>query len=176
MPSPFARRITAALLLPWALQASLPAAAGALDDALAKAVFLFNLSKYGEWPGDAAPGDLVICVDGDEAVAKHLASQQGKPIGERQLAVLRNPPAGHLAQCHILFLGAESKPAAPPAKLPVLSVSDRPDFLDSGGGMVQISLEGQRVAFSVDLTTVRAAGMNLSAHLLRLAKQVRFQP
>lgn len=173
MPSPFARRITAALLLPWALQFPSQAATEALSDALAKAVFLFNLSKYGEWPENAAQGELVICVEGDDEVAKHLASQQGKAVGERRLAVLRNPPASGLAQCHVLFLGSAGSPPAA-AKLPVLSVSDRPDFLDEGG-MVQISLEEQRVAFAVDLTAVRETGMNLSAHLLRLAKQVRYQ-
>jgi hypothetical protein len=59
---------------------------------------------------------------------------------------------------------------APPA--PVLTLSDAEGFA-ARGGMVELVLVNDAMRFDVNLKAVRAAGLALNSHVLKLARQVR---
>jgi hypothetical protein len=54
----------------------------------------------------------------------------------------------------------------------VLTVSDIPDFTNSGG-MIQFVLLENKVRFQVNLTAAETAGLTLSSQLLKVATSVK---
>ena len=53
----------------------------------------------------------------------------------------------------------------------VLTVGETPHFLDNGG-MINFVIEKERVRIDLNLSTTRAAGLNVSSQLIRVAREV----
>jgi len=133
MPTPLRRggRWLAGGLL---LGCSLAVAGGELE-AKVQAAFLFNFTKFVEWPGDAdAP--LTLCVSGAENLGRLLAEVVSRPSKGRALKVEVGRPA-EPSRCQVLYIGAESPRVGELLEgcrdAPVLTVSDLPDFVRQGG-------------------------------------------
>jgi hypothetical protein len=56
--------------------------------------------------------------------------------------------------------------------LPVLTVSDRKGFAESGG-IIELYVDGGRVRFAINVDAVERSGLRLSSRLLGLAKVIR---
>lgn len=149
-----------------------------------KAVFLFNFTKFVEWPPEAfadPASPLVIGVLGpdpfgpalDEAVA-------GEKADGRRVEVVRFKSLDELGPCHILFIAAAYEERAPELlrrlrRDATLTVSDIPGFT-ARGGVVQFLTEGGRVRFEISQAAAERAGLRVSARLLNLASVVRRRP
>jgi hypothetical protein len=100
----------------------------------------------------------------------------GESLGGRRLAVREVDAGARPAGCHLLFIGGEPAAAARLVRdlvgQPVLTVGDRPGFLDAGG-IVELRLVDGRVRFEISAASAERAGLRLSAQLLRLALVVR---
>lgn len=146
-----------------------------------KAAFLFNFASFVEWPSTAfatPSAPFVIGILGDDPFGPILEEIvdgeqiNGHPIAVRRLTSRQFAEAG---ACHILFIGkSESRRLVPLLQQlrgrPVLTVADLPNFLDLGG-TIGFSTQG-RVRLSINPTAVRAAHLNVSSKLLRLAEVV----
>jgi uncharacterized protein DUF4154 len=144
-----------------------------------KAAFLLNFVRFAEWPNLTAGSPLVLCVAGDERVADALsAAARGQSVGGRRLDVSKMSTAGSLVpRCHLLFVSASDVPlgmslVGDARGLPIMTVSDRNGFCDSGG-MIELFVDDARMRFAVNLDTVERSGLRLSSRLLGLARVVR---
>lgn len=153
----------------------------AQDSATVRLGFLLNFARYVEWPESVwqtnvplriclAPGDSAMAEKADE-LKKQMV--QGHAIQVR--LVIRPEDAGN---CQIVYLPADL-PAATltnwmgaVAGVPMLTVSESPDFIEAGGiiGLVPV---GSRYRFDVNLGNARRAGLRVSSYLLKLARTVR---
>jgi hypothetical protein len=163
----------AALLL-----AALPAAAQSVSAPALKAAFLYNFAKFAEWPVDAqANGPIAICVLGDGAVADALdITVQGKTIDGREVAVVRAKPNG-LHACHLLYVSGldqnRSQQIIDELKsAPVMTVSDRDRFAESGG-VAAFFVEAGKMRFAINTDAAQRARLRISSRLLNLAKLVK---
>ena len=146
------------------------------DEYEVKAAFLYNFTKFVEWPAAAEPSpSFVICVLGDdpfESVIDRMAA--GKKVNGRTLQIRRlKEAAGARQQCHIVFVGAAEKAKA--AKLieitkgtPVLTVGESREFVRTGGH-VFLSTEMGHVRVVINDAATQAAGLKVSAKLMTLA-------
>ena len=146
------------------------------DEYEVKAAFLYNFTKFVEWPEATAPAtSFVICILGDdpfESVIDRLAA--GKAVNGRTLQVRRlKEPADARSQCQIVFVGASEKSRA--AKLiemtrgtPVLTVGESREFVRMGG-LVFLSTETGHVSVVISDAATQAAGLKVSAKLMTLA-------
>ena len=140
-----------------------------------KAAFLYNFALFTEWPEDTG-SSLTVCVCGSDPFREELDALQGKPVGERRLAVRRTSDGESLAGCQIVFI-APSAIAGLPRLLdelrgnPALTVADSPGAA-SHGVALNMSVTQNKVAFEANLRAARDAGLNLSSKLLRLATGV----
>ena len=160
-----------------ALSACAPAARAAddLPEYRLKAAFVYNFALFTE--GTAAVGStLRLCVFGPDPFGTELDGLQGKAVGERSIAVQRKVGIDALKGCQIVFIA----PAAA-AQLPrVLDALDGQTVLtvaDSAGAARQgvalnMAVNQNKVSFEANLKAARAAKLNLSSKLLRLATEV----
>jgi hypothetical protein len=149
-----------------------------------KAVYLYNFGRFVEWPGKVEAtqgGSFTVCVLGQDPFGPSLdTTLAGETIGGKTVIAKRISSAQESGNCQILFLSLTegsrlNKIMADLDKKAVLTVSDMPQFVKSGG-MIQFVLEGKKVRFEVNLTATQHAGLTLSSELLKVASVVRKNP
>jgi hypothetical protein len=153
---------------------------GALPPSEIKAIFLFDLAKFVEWP-DAVFLDnrepITFGIVGADPIDRALTrAVSGQSIKGRSVTVRRYSFGDDLRSCQVLFVSASEQ-----ARLPqilssvlgasVLTVSDIRRFAELGG-VVQISVEEDRVQFSVNREAATQAKLQISAKLLTLSRVV----
>ena len=170
------RSTTRVLLLALAL---LPAgrADAAADEFALKAAFLYNFTRFVEWPADTfATGNdaFRICVFGTDPFGPRLDALTRRRVGERAIEITRPSTVADLPRCQIAYLGVGTPEAveaaatgnAAPATLTV--ASDAAFARD--GGMVALVTAGGRVKLHVNLASIRRSPLRFSAKLLEVSE------
>jgi hypothetical protein len=145
-----------------------------------KAVYLFNFSKFINWPASAFDNSrtpIRICVLGKNPFDDFDRLVKGKKVQKRRITVEHLSDYRQANRCHILFVsksekGNQAAILAYTQQYPILTVSDIRNFVVRGG-MIQFYIRGRKVRFMIDPETVQEAGIRASANLLRVAKIVR---
>ncbi len=163
-----------------ALWALLSAAAFAINaETDVKAAFIYNFTKFVEWPDSALPAGapLHLCLLGHDHVSARLHRLQGREAQGRPLQVRTLDSAAGAAGCHLMYVTGDA--ADQPARLlkqlenaPVLTVSDHQNFATQGG-MIELFVEASRVQFSINMVPAQAAGLQINARMLQLARVAR---
>ena len=168
------RRLLAAVLL--CAGSTVTSAQDAALEYRVKAAYLFNFTKFIEWPNGAFVGgrsfSFSICVAGRNPFGPVLnTTLVGETAAGLPLAA-RVVNAGGAAGCHVLFVPA-GVPAATYLRavdtLPVLTVGESPDFL-AQGGIINFVLDGGRVRFEINQTAAERAQLRISSRLLQLGR------
>ena len=140
-----------------------------------KAVFLFNFTRFVDWPQAVfanAQTPMSICVLGEDPFGKDLDDVvQGETAQGHSLIVQRLHSVEEAASCHILYVSRSEAPrfdeirAALNGK-PVLSVSDAEGFIRSGG-IVRFDTMSGKIRLSINPEAAKRAGLTVSSKLLR---------
>jgi hypothetical protein len=143
------------------------------------AAFLFNFVKFTTWPADALrDGDsIVVCVNGDPAVAESLGQLTRSQKVDGHGLMVRRTNLEPLIGCHLVYGATLDKARAQQfiktaAGLPILTVSDFPDFAQFGG-VAHLFIDSGRMRFAVNPGAADRARLRISSKLLSLAKVVR---
>jgi hypothetical protein len=145
-----------------------------------KAVFLFNFTRFVEWPPQAfaTPGEpFVIGILGDDPFGARIDDvTRNERIGEHPLVVRRYRHAEEIGDCQMLFIGRDE--SAGFAKV-VESLNHRAVLIVSEiegsaehGAMIQFATENSHVRLRINADAARAAGLVISSKLLHLAEIV----
>jgi uncharacterized protein DUF4154 len=173
-------RTLAALFIGWILLA-LPqrvlSQGAPPDEYQVKLAFLYNFTKFVEWPDQAFPSQqapLVICVVGTDPFGMELKDElRARKTAGHPIAVTRLAASGDFSTCHIAFIRAEERKQfarilAGLKGRDILTVGETDGFLESGGHFNFIFL-GNSLHFYVNLTATRETRLKISARLLALA-------
>jgi hypothetical protein len=146
-----------------------------------KATYLYNFSRFVQWPTDAsaAKGEsFPICIFGEDPFGTALdtilsgESIKGKPVVLKRVLKLQDA-----LECRVLYISASEDARlkeilAGLDKTGVLTVSDIPQF-SQRGGIIQFVIVANKVRFEVNLSSAQDAGLTLSSDLLKVAVAVR---
>jgi hypothetical protein len=145
-----------------------------------KAVFLYNFTRFIEWPETAfsdPAGDLIIGVLGEDPFGADLDRVTSGEMRDRHaVTIVRYKDIDDIGPCHILFISASQRPKLPAIlkKLhgsSVLTVADE-EGLARKGVMINLITADNRVKMDINLKAATAAGLTLSSKLLRAATVV----
>ena len=141
-----------------------------------KAAFLFKFSKFLEWPAEAMgqPGEpFVVGVLGKDPFGNYLDEIiAGEKIMDHPMIVRRFNNAEEVNKCHILFVNMPGKTSEVINALKgnsILTVSDDNDF-SRNGGIIKFFTENEMIRLQINLDAAKAANLNVSSKLLRIAK------
>ncbi|MGE0448183.1 MAG: YfiR family protein [Vicinamibacterales bacterium] len=145
-----------------------------------KAAFVSKFPQFVEWPASATSGRtrIDLCVTGPASVRGDLqALVSGETLNGRPILVREVQQPADAGSCHLLYVpqrGGEWPDDLLTAvrSLPVLTVSDRPDFLEQGGIIALRVVQG-RIRFEVDVAAAQRVGLRIGSQLLQLALSVR---
>ncbi len=146
-----------------------------------KAAFLYNFTKYVDWPAAAFQDDsdpFRMCVVArPEFVTAVENFVRGETARARQIEVV-TPLPSQVNRCHILFIGAQEAQRFGPMLLqtiaarPTLTVVESQALFDQGSTILLV-VDQSRVRFDINLASAHKAGLAVSSKLLRVARNIR---
>ena len=167
------------VLSAWALAVglcvpALPAGAASYAEHEVKAAYLYNFTKFIEWPDGKAV--LQLCLLGKNAVTGALEAFKDKTVGERRLVLTYPEASSNLAECDLLFIGEQEDRHLER----ILAVTQGRRMLVVGDGegnaqrgtMFNFYSEGGRIRFEINYAAVRRSGLKISSKLLSLGRMV----
>ena len=156
--------------------------ANELDEYRVKALFLYNLTQFVEWPPDAfkdAAEPLQICILGTNPFERgELAMAiSGKQAEKHKLIARHIGDLSQSAGCHVVFVSAAAARRARPMladRKPagLLTVGETPGFAHEGG-VVNLVVRDGRVRLEVNVAAAEHEHLRISAKLLKLAEIVK---
>jgi hypothetical protein len=146
-----------------------------------KAVFLWRLAQFTDWPGDAfetPSSPIVICVLGEDPFGEALdGAVENETAHGRPLVVQRHRSVDQIRNCHILYISSafSRRPreiAGALAGKSILTVSDGGGSAGSYESIVRFVTEQNKVRLRIDVKAATAARLVLDPRLLRAAETV----
>lgn len=150
-----------------------------------KAAFLYNFTKFVEWPAPTwleSKSPIVLGVFGGNPFGASLEQAvQGRSVNGRPLIVRTVTSVAEARSTHLLFVAAgvsdqdlrELQTAV--AGLPVLTVGETTSFAKLGG-MITFVLQEDKIRFEINVGSAQRAGLKISSQLQKLATTVRSSP
>ncbi len=169
-------QFAAALALVLAMPAAIPAQPA--NEYEVKAAFLFNFTRFVDWPTSPGSGPFCIGIEGADPFGGALdEAVKGRSAGGHTIAVKHFNAGEEPAACEIVFIsGADArKTGAALGRLQhaaVLTVGEGPGFCHRGG-VIAFEVEDSRVRLEINPDAAQRARLQISSKLLTLATLVR---
>ncbi|MCB1800819.1 MAG: YfiR family protein [Gammaproteobacteria bacterium] len=147
---------------------ALAAPPGASEEAV-KAAYVYNFTKFTEWPDSAFTADdaLVICTDAEGELATAMHSLHGRKAVGRSVQVRKLPEQG-LEGCQVALLDSRDNAERCDTGLPVLTITT----FNQPGAVMRLFIQGSKLRFAIDLGAARRGSIKLSSKLLSVAAEV----
>jgi hypothetical protein len=148
-----------------------------------KLAFLYNFTKFVEWPPGSyrTPGaPLLICIVGHDPFSQVLEDElRTRNVGGHPVEVRTLKPNDKLSVCQIVFVPSAEKQQADRIVSGLrgsstLTVGETDGFAVLGG-IINLTVEANKVHFEVNRIAAERAGLKISSGLLSIAKIVHEQ-
>ncbi len=136
--------------------------------------FIYNFTKYIEWPASYQSGDFVIAVLGDSPIIQELEKMaENKSVGSQKFVIKKLKSASDIEKCHMLFIPVSKSKDLTQAleKLegkPTLVVTEKPGMANQGSGINFIMLEG-KWKFELNKAATEKSNLKVSGDLAKFA-------
>ncbi len=146
-----------------------------------KAAFLYNFTKFVEWPADRFADDsapFILCVFGKDPFGATLDDTvAGKTVKGRHIYIRRTDDVDDLDACHVLFIGLPERErlrqiVASSHGASVLTVGDMDDSVEFGG-VINLIKRANKIRFEINLVAAKQARLKLDLKLVTLASSVK---
>jgi hypothetical protein len=170
-------RFIVALMLCLALALQGHAQTSDPSEYLIKAGFTYNFAKLVQWPAAAFPqpdSPIVIGILGTDPFGAMLDQVLGgKKVNGRSFVVKRLKFGPEIKDCNILFVSSSEVAHLEDIfhmvkGAPILTIGETPSFARRGG-IINFTLEDDKVHFEVNVEAAKQADLNISSRLLTLA-------
>jgi len=146
-----------------------------------RGAFVYNVLNFVQWPPSSltADGTLRVAVIATEPVAEFALALSGRTVQGRTILVKVYQDASQLGLCHVVFITSDAAAEARTVmrmvdQKAVLTITEQ--SLDSRGpAIISLGVADTKLGFNVNLDAADAAGIQLSANLLKLARHVQSQ-
>jgi hypothetical protein len=176
----FVKRSFYHFLFAWYLGFCLPvsysvAMADSMIEYQVKAAFIYNFIAFTHWP-DSTGQTINLCIYGEDYFGQEIDKLQNRSVNNRHIKVTRIADFDQLKACQVIFFsksvsGQLSSILNDLQNEPILTLADNPNATAQGIA-INMSLVNEKIVFEINLTKVRASGLDISSKLLQLAVKV----
>ena len=140
-----------------------------------KAAFIYNFIAFTHWP-DSTSQTINLCIYGEDYFGQEIDKLQNRSVNNRQIKVTRIADFDQLKACQAIFFSKSvssqlSSILNDLQNEPILTLADNPNATEQGIA-INMSLVNEKIVFEINLTKVRASGLDISSKLLQLAVKV----
>lgn len=138
------------------------------------AAMLYNFIKYIQWPNEAAGGDFVVGVIGDDNVFNTLKKwYDGKPKGSKKYVIKNLSSPAEAASCQVVYIGKSKSRDFDDIKTntdgkSILTITDA-NGLGQKGSCINFRVIDGRLKFELNQATVNSANLKVSGQLSSMA-------
>lgn len=142
-----------------------------------KALFMYNFTKYIEWPSSTRNGDFVIGILGSSPLTAELKTIAGKQkVGSQSIVVKVFETVDEIQNCQILFIPAAKSTMigsvlTKTSGLNTLIVSEKEGMASQGAGINYVS-DGSKLKYEICKSNIQKHGLTVSSSLLSLGIEV----
>lgn len=139
-----------------------------------KAIFIYNFTKYIEWPKTYRNGDFVIGVIGKTPLYQELVKMaKTKKVANQPLKIIKYNSLNDLQKCHIIYLskGESFEIGAVIKKIKsnsTLIITEQSGLADKGAG-INFIVKNNRLKFELNKNNVEQHKLKISSNLEALA-------
>ncbi len=145
-----------------------------------KAAFLYNFTKFIDWPAaafDRPDAPFIIAMLGPTPIAAELGQAvRGRKVGGREVIIRHCRTATEAAVAQMVFVVADDATMRELLQRvdgrPVILVGESERFLRQGGTIAFLFEADNKVRFAINMTAADRAGLRISAQLQKLAKSI----
>jgi hypothetical protein len=140
-------------------------------------VFIYNFTKYIQWPESYQSGDFVIGVLGNSPIAAELEKlSANKTVGMQKIIVRKFKSADEIGTCHILFLPVTGSNSFEEVQEKLkgkhtLVITEKSGLAQKGSGINFIQ-QDNKWKFELNESATQSAGLKVSKELSKLAINV----
>jgi hypothetical protein len=179
---PIMKKLFFILLLPLALLTQ--SAAIRMDQAeeagaRIKAIYIYNFTKYIEWPSDYKEGDFVIGVFGTNIPLLNELNKMAtsKMVGSQKLEIKNLSSANDAAACHIIYILSDNSAQLPDVVTRVkgkstLIVTDKAGMAKQGAG-INFSVVENKQKIELNKANIEKYKLKVASTLVEMAVQVK---
>lgn len=141
-----------------------------------KAVFLFNFTQFVDWPPgsfSSPTSPFVIGILGNDPFGLYIDKVvEGEKVDSHPIVVQRYNDGDDIKNCNILFTSKSYSAIRNLQNRSILTVGDQNNFA-AEGGMIRFFIENNKIKLQINLKAAKAANLNISSKLLRLADVIQ---
>ena len=164
-------------------QAAFGAEPSALGPYQARAVLVFKIAQFTEWPKEAFANDsapFVLGILGDDPFKGDIEVINGKTIKGRQLVVKHFSNAQEAVNCQLLFISSSEKSRVTKIlkaveNSSIMTVAEMNGFIESDGmvNLLQQQTKGgmANLHFEINRTAAEKAKLKINSQILALASK-----
>lgn len=139
-----------------------------------KVMFIYNFTKYFEWPQNYKEGNFVIGVLGNSSLLAELNTMAStKKVGNQSFEIKTFTNVGAITNCHMLIVAPEvstplSEIIAKIKKNSTLLITEKQGFAKQGAA-INFVVQNNKPAFELNKSSVEKHDLKVSKDLLTLA-------
>ncbi len=137
-------------------------------------IFIYNFSKFIQWPTEYKSGDFVIGVLGNSPIKEHLESMaKNKKVGNQSFKVVSFKSPAEIGKCHILYIPTEKSESLEACVSQIQSsatliITDKPGLAKVGSGINFLIVNG-KPKFELNKLAAEKRKLKVSTELAKLA-------
>jgi len=138
-----------------------------------KALFMYNFTKYLEWPEAQRQGDFVITVVGNSSITKELKTiATRKKVGFQPIKVKSVSSPAQIGDSHIIYVCADKTNdldhlQGTAKRLNAVLIADKNGAIDKGAGINYVVVDGKQM-FEVSRKNLESCQVKVGSELLSL--------
>ncbi len=140
-------------------------------------LFIYNFTKYFDWPESSKTGDFVIQILGHKSVYEELSRlTAGKKIGTQNILIQNISSIQEVTRCQILFVGHWQSRSLQEiltkiGNHPTLILSEMEGLLDQGSAINFVIRDGT-IKFEIKISNINSRQIKTDPRIRELAYRV----
>ncbi len=140
-------------------------------------VFIYQFTKYIEWPVDYRSGEFIIAILGESPVTPYLEDvARTKTAGAQKIVVKKVSNINEIPKCNMLFIprsksGELNTILAKLTDKPTLVITEKPGLGKQGSGINLITIN-DKLKFELNEAAIQKSKLKVSNNLLSLAIRI----
>lgn len=138
-----------------------------------KALFMYNFTKYLEWPTSKQSSNFVIGVYGNSPIISELNTiAQKRKVGAQQIVIKKVLTADQFKTCNILYVPMNRSSKIDEIKnncngKNIVLITDKPGLAKTHSGINYVKVNGKQ-NFEINKKQIESQGVNVNSTLLSL--------
>ena len=139
-----------------------------------QSIFIYNFSKFIQWPAEYENGAFVIGVLGESPITKYLEDMASVKKVRGQKFIIKNfSSVSQITKCHMLYIPSNKsaylkKCLDGVGNNATLIITDKPGMAENGSGINFLIVDG-KPKFELNKTSTTKHNLKVSAQLTKLA-------